>query len=77
MICYRLKTSIRFHPEERMVKTVKATRETTLLQRNVADENPEFMMEFLEAIQNPELRKEIIDVLESAGLLPLSDRQLA
>ena len=67
---------IHFHPEERMVKTVKATSETALPQRNVADD-PEFMKDFLEAIQNPELRKEIIDVLEAAGLLPLSARQLA
>ena len=56
---------------------MKATRETMLLQRNVAADDPEFMMEFLDAIRDPELRKEIIDVLESAGLLPLSDRQPA
>ena len=55
---------------------MKATSETALPQRDVADD-PEFMKDFLEAIQNPELRKEIIDVLEAAGLLPLSARQLA
>ncbi len=55
---------------------MNATHEITLLQHKVADD-PEFMREFLEAIKDPELRKEIIHVLESAGLLPLSARQLA
>ena len=56
---------------------MKATNELMLLQHDVADDDPEFMKDFLEAIKDPELRKEIIDVLESAGLLPLSARQLA
>lgn len=36
-----------------------------------------FMMAFEKAIQNPELRKQIICALESAGLLPSSVRRPA
>ena len=68
-------TSI-FPPEERMVKIVKANQDTILLHRNVA-EDPEVMKAFQDAIQNPELRKEIISILEAAGLLPVSIGQPA
>ena len=37
----------------------------------------EFLMDFENAIKEPELRKQIISVLESAGLLPLSVRRPA
>ena len=37
----------------------------------------EFMKAFQEAIKDPELRKEIISVLEEAGLLPLFSRRPA
>ena len=36
-----------------------------------------FMMAFQSAIKDPEIRKQIISVLESAGLLPLSVRRPA
>lgn len=34
----------------------------------------EFMEAFQEAIQDPERRKQIISILETAGLLPFADR---
>ena len=37
----------------------------------------EFMEAFEEAIKDPEMRKQIISVLEEAGLLPLSARRPA
>ena len=40
-------------------------------------DDPKFMAAFQEAIKDPELRKEIISVLEAAGLLPLSVRRPA
>lgn len=40
-------------------------------------DDPEFMKTFQEALKNPDLRKEIISVLEEAGLLPLSARRPA
>ena len=65
-----------FQPDERMVKIVKATNSTVLLHQNIADD-PEVMKAFQDALQDPELRKEIISILEEAGLLPESNRQPA
>ena len=59
-----------------MVKIVKPNHDTALLQRNVADD-PEVMVAFQDAIQDPELRQQIISILEAAGLLPGSIRQPA
>ena len=55
---------------------VKATQDKSLLHRNVADD-PEIMKAFQDAIQNPELRQQIISILEEAGLLAGSIRQPA
>ena len=55
---------------------VKANQDMLLLHRNVADD-PEIMKAFQDAIQNPELRQQIISILEDAGLLPESIRQPA
>ena len=55
---------------------VKANQDMLLLHRNVADD-PEIMKAFQDAIQNPELRQQIISILEEAGLLPESIRQPA
>lgn len=52
---------------------MKANHNTALLHRNLADD-PEVMKAFANAIQDPELRKEIISILEEAGLLPVSTR---
>ena len=65
-----------FQPDERMVKIVKATNSTALFHHNIADD-PEVMKAFQDALQDPELRKEIISILEEAGLLPESNRQPA
>jgi hypothetical protein len=54
-----------------MVKTVKAIPETMSLHRNIADD-PEVVKAFTEAIADPELREQIISILEEAGLLPES-----
>ena len=55
---------------------MKATQNMALLHRNAADD-PEVMKAFQDAIQDPELRQEIISILEAAGLLPGSIRQPA
>ena len=55
---------------------VKANQDMLLLHRNVADD-PEIMKAFVDAIQEPELRHQIISILEEAGLLPESIRQPA
>ena len=55
---------------------MKANQDMVLLHRNVADD-PEIMKAFQDAIQDPELRQEIISILEEAGLLPGSIRQPA
>ena len=68
-------TSI-FHPEERMVIIVKASLNPELLNHNVADD-PEVMKAFVDAIHDPELRQQIISILEEAGLLPGSIHQPA
>ena len=39
--------------------------------------DPDELKAFQEAIKDPELRKEIISILEEAGLLPASLRRLA
>ena len=52
-----------------MVEIVKGIQDTALLQRNVA-EDPEVMKAFQEALQDPELRQQIISILEEAELLP-------
>lgn len=49
---------------------------TMLLHRNVADD-PEVEKAFRDAISDPELRKQIISILEEAGLLPESIGQPA
>ena len=59
-----------------MVTTVKVSQNTELLHRNVADD-PDVMKAFQDAIQDPELRQQIISILEEAGLLPESTRQPA
>ena len=49
-----------------------------MIERNHnANDDLDFMEEFQEAIKDPEIRKQIISVLEEAGLLPLSVRQPA
>lgn len=55
---------------------MKANDTTALLHRNLADD-PEVMKAFQEAIRDPELRQQIISILEEAGLLPESIRLLA
>ena len=52
---------------------MKANHNTALLHRNIADD-PEVMKAFADAIQDPEIRKQIISILEEAGLLPVSTR---
>ena len=47
-----------------------------LLNRNIADD-PEVLKAFVEAIQDPEMRQQIISILEEAGLLPVSIDQPA
>ena len=59
-----------------MVIIVNAIQDTKLLNRNIADD-PKVMKAFVDAIQDPELRQQIISILEEAGLLPVSIRQLA
>ena len=55
---------------------MKANHNTMLLHRNIADD-PEVMKAFQDAIQDPELRQQIISILEAAELLPVSIRQPA
>lgn len=55
---------------------MKANPNTALLHRNIADD-PEVMKAFQEAIQDPELRQQIISILEEAELLPASTDRLA
>ena len=55
---------------------MKANHNTDLLHRNIAD-NPEVIKAFQDAILDPELRQQIISILEEAGLLPGSIRQPA
>ncbi len=55
---------------------MKANHNAALLHRNVADD-PEVIKAFEDAIKDPGLRKQIISILEEAGLLPESIRQLA
>ena len=55
---------------------MKANHDTALLRRNVADD-PEVMKAFQDAINDPELRQQIISILEEAGLLPESIRRPA
>lgn len=55
---------------------MNAIQDTKLLNRNIADD-PKVMKAFVDAIQDPELRQQIISILEEAGLLPVSIRQLA
>lgn len=50
---------------------MKAIPETMSLHRNIADD-PEVVKAFTEAIADPELREQIISILEEAGLLPES-----
>lgn len=52
---------------------MKANHNTALLGFDVP-EDPEFMEAFQKAIQDPEQRKQIISILEKAGLLPFADR---
>ena len=67
---------IHFPPRRKDGKLVKANLNTALLYRNVADD-PEVMKAFQEALQDPELRQQIISILEEAGLLPASIDRLA
>ena len=55
---------------------MKVNHNAALLHRNVADD-PEIMKAFQDAINDPELRQQIISILEEAGLLPESIRQPA
>ena len=48
---------------------MKANLNPELLNRNIADD-PEVLKSFADAIQDPELRKKIISILEEAELLP-------
>ena len=59
-----------------MVKVVKGNQDINLLHRNIADD-PEVMKAFQDAIQDPEIRQQIISILEEAELLPESTHQLA
>ena len=59
-----------------MVIIVKATVNPELLNRNIADD-PMVMKAFVDAIQDPEMRQQIISILEEAGLLPGSIRRPA
>ena len=55
---------------------MKANLHPELLNRNIADD-PEVMKAFVDAIQDPEMRQQIISILEEAGLLAGSIRQPA
>lgn len=55
---------------------MKSTLNPELLNSNIADD-PEVLKAFADAIQDPELRKKIISILEEAGLLAGSIRQPA
>lgn len=55
---------------------MKANLSPELLNRNIADD-PEVMKAFVDAIHDPELRQQIISILEEAGLLPVSIGQPA
>ena len=55
---------------------MNALLDTETLNRNIADD-PEIMKAFVDAIQDPGLRQQIISILEEAGLLPGSIRQPA
>ena len=59
-----------------MVKIVKANHNTASLHQNVADD-PDVMKAFQDAIQDPEVRQQIISILEEAKLLPGSIGQPA
>ncbi len=55
---------------------MKANLNPDLLNRSIADD-PEVMKAFVYAIQDPEIRQQIISILEEAGLLPVSIRRPA
>ena len=55
---------------------MKLTVESELLYRNLA-EDPEFIKACEKALQDPELRKQIICILQRAGLIQVSDCQPA
>ena len=74
--CYMIHVCIHFPPRRKDGKIVKANHNKTMLHRNIADD-PEVMKAFEDAIQNPELRQQIISILEEAGLLPVSIGQPA
>ena len=52
---------------------MKANHDKSFLNYDSSDD-PEFMEAFKKAIQDPEQRKQIILILEKAGLLPFADR---
>ena len=55
---------------------MKGNRDSELLYRNLADD-PEFIKACEQALQDPEKRKQIICILQRAGLIQSSDRQPA
>lgn len=50
---------------------MKVNNSVAELDRNIADD-PEIMKAFQNAIQDPDLRQQIISILEEARLLPVS-----
>jgi hypothetical protein len=67
---------IHFPPRRKDGKTVKANLNPDLLNRSIADD-PEVMKAFVDAIQDPVTRQQIISILEEAELLPVSIRRPA
>ena len=55
---------------------MNANHNAALPHRNIADD-PEVMKAFQDALQDPELRQQIISILEEAELLPASIGQPA
>ena len=55
---------------------MKANDDTALFHRNLA-EDPEFIKACEQALQDPEMREQIICILQRAGLVQVSDRQPA
>lgn len=55
---------------------MKADDNQAVLYRNLADD-PEFIKACEQALKNPEMKEQIICILQRAGLIQSSDRQLA